>query len=157
MNLSKSLLTVAMLVSVSAASAFPGESLFSKEAISFRFGQAQEKAAAVWAQVPSCQAVRTTIGNAADEAAFAVTSNAKAVWAKVPSRTDARELFAATSYDVKQVVAPYMTKKVAAVATAAGVVTAGSVVAYKKGYFGKAAQAVVNFGSAVKAKLASRK
>ena len=156
MNFSKSLLTVAMLVSVSAASAFPGESLFSKEAISFRFGQAQEKAAAVWAQVPSCQAVRTTIGNAADEAAFAVASNAKTVWAKVPSRTDVSELFAAKSYDVKQVVAPYMTKK-AAVVTAAGAVVAGSVVAYKKGYFGKAAQAVVNFGSAVKAKFTSKK
>ena len=125
MNFSKSLLTVAMLVSVSAASAFPGESLFSKEAISFRFGQAKEKAAAVWA--------------------------------KVPSRTDARELFAAKSYDVKQVVAPYMTKKAAAVTAAAGLVTGASVVAYKKGYFGKAAQAVVNFGSAVKAKFTSKK
>lgn len=141
MNFSKSILTVAMLVSVSAASAFPGV----------------ETAKATWAKVPSFTQAKVMCVNAADEVAFTVASNAKAVWAKVPSCTDARELFAAKSYDVKQVVAPYMTKKVAAVATAAGVVTAGSVVAYKKGYFGKAAQAVVNFGSAVKAKFASKK
>lgn len=108
MNFSKSILSLALLVSVSAVSAFPG------------------------------------------------VETVKAVWAKVPSRTDVSELFAAKSYDVKQVVAPYMTKKAAAV-TAAGAVVAGSVVAYKKGYFGKAAQAVVNFSSAVKAKFATKK
>ena len=125
MNFSKSLLTVAMLVSVSAASAFPGESLFSKEAISFRFGQAKEKAAAVWAQVPTTEALK--VG-----AQYRLTQASEAV-------------------------APYMTKKAAAVTAAAGLVTGASVVAYKKGYFGKAAQAVVNFGSAVKAKFTSKK
>jgi hypothetical protein len=139
MNFSKSILTVAMLVSVSAASALPGI----------------ETAKSV------CTKIRTSVVNFADEAQFKVASNAKAVWAKVPSCTDARELFAAKSYDVKQVVAPYMTKKVAAVATAAGVVTAGSVVAYKKGYFGKAANFVgknfVAAKNAVVAKFASKK
>lgn len=126
MNFSKSILSLALLVSVSAASAFPGESLFSKEAISFRYGQAKDLAASVWA--------------------------------KVPSRTDVSETFAAKAYDVKQVVAPY--KKAAAITAVTGAVVTvvtGSVVAYKKGYFGKAAQAVVNFGSAVKAKFAAKK
>ncbi len=148
MNFSKSILTVAMLVSVSAASAFPGESLFSKEAISYRFGQAKDATALVWAKVPSFQQVKVGACNLVDGAQFKIASNAKAVWAKVPSRTDVSELFAAKSYDVKQVVAPYMTKKAAAV-TAAGAVVAGSVVAYKKGYFGKAAKAVSNAYSKV--------
>lgn len=149
MNFSKSILSLALLVSVSAASAFPGESLFSKEAISYRFGQASEAAASVWAKVPTYQQVKVGACNLVDGAQFKVASNAKAVWAKVPSRTDLSETFAARAYDVKQVVAPYMTKKVAAVSAAAGVVVAGSVVAYKKGYFAKAAQAVSNAYSKV--------
>lgn len=131
MNFSKSILSLALLVSVSAASAHP---------------------VAICQEVPKAPfftRAKTALVNFADEASFAVASNAKAVWAKVPSRTDVSETFAARAYDVKQVVAPYMTKKVAAVSAAAGVVVAGSVVAYKKGYFAKAAQAVSNAYSKV--------
>lgn len=131
MNFSKSILALALLVSVSAASAFPGAQLATQ--------------------------VRTSVVNFADEAAFHVASNAKAVWACVPSKVRLQVIAQYRLNQVTSTVAPFLTKKNAAIAAAAGVVTTGAVVAYNKGLFGKAAKAVVNGVSAVTAKFASKK
>lgn len=109
MNFSKSILSVALLVSCAAASAVPGVATVK----------------ALWARVPSRQAVIASVS------AQATIAQAK--------------------------VAPFVTKKNAAIVAGVSAVTAGSVVAYNKGYFGKAAKAVANGFSAVRAKFARTK
>lgn len=86
----------------------------------------------------------------------------------MPSKKDASEFLALASAtagntlnNAYQCAQPYLTKKTAAISAGVIATTAATAVAYKKGYFGKAANVVANAAKAAKnavaAKFASKK
>jgi hypothetical protein len=101
-------------------------------------------------------------------AAFPGQTTLLNIWAKVPSRKDASEFLGLARVtaenslnNVYQRTQPYLTKKNAAISAGVAAATAATVVAYKKGYIAKAANAFVSAAktakNAVTAKFASKK